>query len=219
MQPLRFVVVCALVLGIAGAAQADSLLPLSTVADETGFGTLYTSLVSPYTGGDFMGTLTTRVYVDAVPATQVTFVYDLAVTIALTGVQDLSIGAVFPENDLRILEILNGTHGYVTGTTTIAPDNADAYNNAYPDSDSLIYGWNDTPVDHRLYSSDRAVMYMITSGAVDIGEVSAAIQDGGISVVKVLAPVDDPSTPDMSVPEPATLTLLVLGAMFIRRRR
>lgn len=210
------VVAVAVLLGSAS-AQAVSLLPLTPVADESGFGSLYGSeLVSNYAGGGFAGVLKSRVYVDALPATQVTFVYELQVTLAFANVSNLSIGSEAPDPDLRIGEIIGGINGYVVGTTTKIPDTADAINNVWPTYDDLMYGWIGA---NEMTTGDVAVIYIQTTGAVDVGEVDAAIQDGGVSYARVLAPVDDPNSPDLDVPEPASLSLLGLGALALIRRR
>ena len=205
-----------LILALAGPVAAVGLTPLTLVGDELGFGTLYDSLSVSYTGGDFTGTMESRVYVDALPASQVTFVFDLQVTLAATGVWDLAIAATGVQDDLRIMEIIAGENGCVTGTTTNIPDNADAYNNTYPVADELIYGWLS---GNEIVSDGRAIMYVTTTGAVDVGQVGATIQDGGVANVMVLAPVDNPDTPDLSIPEPATISLLALGGMAMLRRR
>ena len=215
MHFVRVATACVLVLAIVGTAQATSLLPLTPATNESGFGTLYQSLTSPYTGSGFSGTLYSRVYVDATPANHVTFVFDLHVQTARTVVEDMSIAAVGSENDLRIGEIIAGINGYVSSTTDKIPNSADAFDNEYPESDEVLYGWDGT---NRLRSGDDAVMYVTTTGAVDVGVVSVAIQDGSTADAEVLAPVDNPDAPDMNVPEPASLALLALGAMFIRRR-
>ncbi|HSW45157.1 MAG TPA: PEP-CTERM sorting domain-containing protein [Phycisphaerae bacterium] len=217
MHLFRVVVASALALVIAGTAQATSLLPLATAANENGFGTLHASLSSPFTGGGFRGVLDSRVYVNAVPATQVTFVLDLRITQAFTGVEDMTLAAVFANGDmdLRIGEIIGGVNGYVTSTTTKIPNSADAYDHVFPASDQLNYGWVGT---NRLFTNSRAVMYVITSGAVDVGEISVAIQDGSTANARALAPVDDPSNPDMNIPEPTSLALLALGTLLLRRR-
>ena len=215
MHFARVATACTLVLAIVGTAQATSLLPLTPVADESGFGTLYQSLTSPYTGSGFKGTLYSRVYVDAVPASHVTFVYDLQVTLALTQVENLDIVPIIPpEYDLRIGEILGGVNGYITSETTKVPTSADALNNVYPIADQLKYAWT----GNKIPTGGRATLFVQTSGAVDIGQVSGTVQDGGTGNIQALAPVDDPGNPDMNVPEPASLVLLALGAFFIRRR-
>jgi LEA14-like dessication related protein len=216
MHFVRVAAACVLVLAFMGTAQATSLLPLATAADESGFGTLYASLASPYTGSGYNGTLYSRVYVDALPASQVTFVYDLQVNLALTQVENLNIIPVVPlEYDLQIGEILAGINGYVTSETTKIPTSADAINNVYPTADQLLYAWT----GNKIPTGGRATLFVQTSGAVDVGQVSGTVQDGGTSHVDVLAPVDDPANPDLNVPEPASLVLLALGAFFIRRRR
>ncbi len=199
-------------------ASITSLVPLSTVVDESGFGTLHDSLSSPFNGGDFVGTLDSRVYVDTIPATQVTFVFDLQVTLAFSGVWDMTIAATGIQNDLRIGEIIGGTNGYISGTTTNDPDNVDAINNVYPVLDELFYEWLS---GNELTTGSRATLYITTTGAVDIGVVSAAIHDGGTASALVLAPVDNPSSPDMNVPEPVSLAILGAGGclVLLRRRR
>ena len=203
---------------LSSAAPAATLIPLSVEVDESSFGTIYDSLSSPFVGGGFNGTLDSRVYVDALPASEVTFVFDLQVGLAFTGVSEMTIAATGLQHDLRIGEILAGTNGYVSGTTTNVPDAADAIDNAYPIVDELIYEWIAL---NELLTGDRAVLYVTTTGAVDVDVVSAAIQDGDTASAEVLAPVDDPSNPDMNIPEPATMGLLVLGACacLCRRKR
>ena len=202
---------------LSGAVQADSLLPLSPVADESGFGTLYADLSSPFTGGGFTGVLDSRVYVDATPASQVTFVFDLQVAFALSPVSDMTVAATGAQMDLRIGEIIGGINGYVSGTTSNIPDNADGIDNGYPTADELIYEWMGA---NELGTGAQATMYVTTTGAVDVDVVTAALQDGGVGVgVALLAPVDDPQNPDMNVPEPASLALLALGGMAVLHRR
>ncbi len=116
VQRWRAGVVYALIVGLVvavlpSAASAVDLTPLTVVPDETGFGPLQQTLVSDYAGAAFFGTLTSRVYHDPVPASQVTFVYDLSVTLAVTQVVDLSMAATGLQDDLRIGEIIGGTNG------------------------------------------------------------------------------------------------------------
>jgi hypothetical protein len=201
---------------ISGPAMADTLLPLSTEVDESSFGTLFESMSSPFAGGGFNGTLDSRVYVDATPASEVTFVFDLQIGTAFTGISELSIAATGLQNDLRIGEIISGVNGTVSSTTTNIPDLADAINNAFPIVDELLYEWLTAS---ELFSSERSTLYVTTTGAVDVGVVSAAIQDGSTASALVLAPVDDPSAPDMNVPEPTSMVVLGLGALALIRRR
>ena len=211
---VAFLLVCTPVL-----ASTTSLLPLTATADESGFGTLYDSMSSSYSGSGFNGQLDSRVYVDSTPATEVTFVFDLKVTLAFTGVSDMTIAANgLDQDDLRIGEIIGGTNGYISGTTTNIPDNADAINNTLPAVDELFYEWLDT-LGNELFTNDRATMYITTTGAVDVGTVSVSIQDGGVADALVLAPVDDPGRDDLSVPEPTTLVLLGAGAVALLRRK
>ena len=95
-------------------------------------------------------------------------------------------------------------------------ETADANNNAFPVVDELIYEWIGA---NEMFSGEGATMYVTTTGAVDVGVVSAAIQDGSTAFAEVLAPVDDPSAPDMNVPEPASIAVLSLGAVALIRRR
>jgi len=212
--------VCALMLAPAAAMAAESwdLTPLSSVADESGFGTLYDSLSSNFAAGSggFSGTVDSRVYVDALPASQVTFVFDVTMSgTVYTPMQDMTIAAGAGQNDLRITEIAGGTNGYVSGTTTNVPDNADAYNNDFPTVDELFYEW----VSSTMGSSDRATLFVTTTGAVDVGQVNVAFQDAGGASGLVLAPVDNDSDPDLNVPEPASLLLFGAGACAALRRR
>ncbi len=215
-----FVVLVAAVLAVTGAAQAlpgaNDLTPLSSVPNEGGFGIQIGSLSSPYAAGGFFGVLDSRVFVDALPASQVTFVYDLQVTVAVTEVVDLSIAATGVQNDLRIGEIIAGVNGYVSGTTTKIPNSATAWDNTFPTVDELVYEWNS---GNGLLSGGRSTLYVQTSGAVDIGQVSAVVQDTGTATALVLAPVDDPNQPDLDVPEPASLMLLGAGGLALLRRR
>jgi len=213
MRSFRVGLACVLALALVGTSQATELT-MTPVADESGFGTLYQTLSSDYTGSGFRGVLTSRVYVDATPASQVTFVWDLYVTLAFSQIENLTLAAVFPEHDLRIGEVLGGTNGYVTGGTTKIPDLAEAFDYSSA-SDVLSYTWD---TGNKLATGDRATMYLITTGAVDVDQLSAAVQDTSIGYCKALAPVDDPSNPDLEVPEPMSLALLALGALFVRRR-
>ncbi len=216
----RAIVLMTTILMVSGAATAatTSMLPLSSEVDESGFGILYETLVSPFGAVTYNGTLTSRVYVDALPATQVTFVYDLQVNLSIPslGVSEFSIAATGMEKDLRIGEILNGTHGTISGLTTNVPDAVDATNNVYPVVDELIYDWLGL---NEVDAGERAVMYITTTGSVDVGQISAVIQNGGSSDVMVLAPLDDMSNPDMNVPEPATLAMIAAGCVGLLRRR
>jgi len=210
--------VCALVM-VPAAAMAYDLTPLSSVADESGFGTLHDSMSSGFASGSgsFSGTIYSRVYVDALPASEVTFVIDVVMAdLVFTPMSDMTIGAGAGQNDLRITEIMYGTNGYVSGTTTNVPDNADAYDNAFPIVDELIYEWLGA---NEMGSGDRATMYITTTGAVDVGVVDVALQDGGGTSALVFAPVDDPGQEDLNIPEPASLLLFGVGVCAALRRR
>jgi len=215
----RAIAVAASICIFAGSAGAVSMLPLQGVADESGFGTLHDSLSSPFTGGGFAGVLDSRVYVDAIPASTVYFVWDLQVTLAASPVSDLSIASVGAEQyDLRIGEIIANIpqHGYIQDPARKVPDQADAIDRVFPDPDEVAYTWLGA---NELGTGDRSTVYVKTSGAVDVGQINAAIQDGGVANLLCLAPVDDPSNPDLNIPEPATMALLVLGSVALIRRR
>ena len=206
-------------------ATTTDLTPLTVVADETGFGTLFTSLgplafSSVYGELAYSGTITSRVYTDVPtpPVSAVTFVWDIQIDgTANTPVEDVTIAATGTQLDLRIGEIIAGTNGYISGTTTEVPGTAEATNNVFPTVDELFYEWL---AGNTIGANDRATLFVTTTGAVDVDQVSVAFQDLGGASALVLAPVDDPDNPDMNVPEPATLTLLGLGfAAFLRRRR
>lgn len=214
-------VVLALLCSSAVAVTITDLTPLTAVADDTGFGTLYDSLgpvafTSEY--GAYSGTITSRVFTDTavLPAGAVTFVWDVVIDgDAVTPVEDITVAATGTQFDLRIGAIVAGINGYVSGTTTAVPTIVEARNYVSA-ADELFYKWTVNTLD----ANDTVTLYVTTTGGVDVGQVDVALQNlGGASAV-VLGPVDDPSSPDMNVPEPATLTLLGLGfAAFLRRRR
>jgi len=215
---------CALVFG-AAAAQGDpiihDLMPLTPVADESVFGDPGNpdlSQSSPYVGGGFAGTLDSRVYFeDANPITWVTFVFDLQVTLAAADVSEMKLVKTGIQKDLRIGEIAAGTNGYVESpATTNIPDTAVAIDNGFPTADELIYDWL---IGNEIPTGGRATLYITTTGAVDVGLVTAYIQDGGQAEAVALAPVDDPDSPDIGIPEPVSLMLFTAAACLALRRR
>lgn len=217
MKRSALILAAAIAITLAGSARAVSLLPLSAVADESGFGTQIDSLNSPFSAAAFAGVVDSRVYVDDTPASVVTFVWDVQITQAIPdlGVHDYSIAATGLQNDLRIGEVISGVNGYVSSTTTKIPSAVDAFDNPFPTADELVYGW----APDELLTGDRAVLYVQTTGAVDVGALSAAIQNGQSAAAVVLGPVDDPENPDLNIPEPATIALLGGGLLMLRRRR
>ena len=214
------------ILMISGLAAADDMLPLQQVLDTSGFGTLYGSVLSSsFTGGGFAGTLDSYVYVDQYPSTTTAyFVWDLQITLAAAKVANLTIAADLGvgQYDLKIGEIIAniGQHGVIydplESPLRKIPDLADAINRIFPNPDEVAYTWLGA---NELGTGDRATMYLKTSGAVDVGQINAAIQNGGVATVLVLAPVDDVSSPDLEVPEPVTLALLGIGSVALIRRR
>lgn len=214
------------ILMISGLAAADDMLPLQQVLDTSGFGTLYGSLSSSFVGGSFAGTLDSYVYVDQYPFTNTAyFVWDIQVTLASSPVSDLTIAADIGAGqfDLKIGEIIAniGQHGAIydplESPVRKIPDSADAINRVFPNPDEIAYSWLGA---NELSTGDRATLYIKTSGAVDVGQINAAVQDGGVApIVLLLAPVDDPSSPDLEIPEPVTLALLGIGSVALIRRR
>ena len=200
------------------AAPVD-LTPLVSVADESGFGTLYDSLapqafVSEYS--TYSGTITSRVYTDTpdLPANAVTFVWDVMMDgTSILPVEDMAIASTGAQLDLRIAEIIAGTNGYVSGTTTNIPDTAEATDNVFPTVDDIFYEWIGANL---LGANDRATLYVTTTAEVDIGQINVALQNAGGSSALILAPVDDPNNPDMNVPEPASIALFLKLRDFFR---
>lgn len=193
------------------------LMPLIPAADESGFGTLQASLSSPFAALLYSGTINTRVYTDtaATPGNTATFVWEVIVDAeSITPIEDVSIAATALQNDLRIMQIVNGVCGYITGTDD--PDTAIATNNDFPTPDSVFYEWG---AADRLAAGETAVLYAEVTGVTQLGQVSVAIQDGGGANATVFAPVDDPNSPDLTVPEPTTTALLGLGLVALLRRR
>jgi hypothetical protein len=204
----------------AGSPDVYDLTPLSSAADESGFGTLQNTLVSPFAALGFSGTITSRVYTDTptTPGNVATFVWqidgDIGDPNSSTYVEDVTIAAVGLQNDLRIMQIVNGVNGYIIGTDD--PDVALATNHDFPTADSLFYEWQ---AGDRLDPGETATLYVQVTGVTQLGEVNAAIQNFGGANATVLAPVDDPGSPDLTIPEPTTMALLGLGFVGLMRRR
>ncbi|MEM6751121.1 MAG: PEP-CTERM sorting domain-containing protein, partial [Planctomycetota bacterium] len=121
------------------------------------------------------------------------------------------------ENDLRILEILAGSAGTVVAGSDEAPTAIDAFNNSFPVADTVTFAFGTFP--GILNAGETGIVFIQTSGSVDIGTVTGNVQNFGGADVQVLAPVDDPGSPDLSVPEPASLALLAMGGLVAARRR
>ena len=216
------------ILVVAGLAGADTMLPLQQVLDTSGFGTLHDSLIDQdFIGGSFRGTISSYVYVDQYPYTNTAyFVWDIQVTLASSPVADMSIAADLGvgQHDLKIGEIIAniGQHGVIydplESPVRKIPDLADAMNRVFPDPDEVAYRWLGA---NEIGTGERSTLYLKTSGAVDVEQINAAIRDGGVTTTTllVLAPVDDPSSPDLEIPEPATLALLGIGSVALIRRR
>jgi len=214
------VIVLCIWAGIVTAAPVP--LTLVQAADELGFGALQTQLtqVSNFTeaqNGLYFGTITSRVYTDTAtnPPTVATFVWEIYNDAgSLSYIEDLSIAAGPIQNDLRITQIINGVNGYIAGTDM--PDLAQATNNEFPIVDEIYYKW--ASPDH-LEPGDTAILYVQVSGVTQAGLVDVGVQDFGGANATVVAPVDDPNSPDLTIPEPATTALLAVGFVGLLRRR
>ncbi|MEM7681639.1 MAG: PEP-CTERM sorting domain-containing protein [Planctomycetota bacterium] len=206
--------------GLAGSASAVSL-PIGSIADETALGALTATLSTPFAtpANGIVGSIDSRVYVDGVGAAAVaTFVYEIQLDSGFSTLEEFTIEPITPlENDLRILEILAGSAGTIVAGSDEGPTSIDAFNNAFPIADSITFAFGSFP--GILDPGESAIVFIQTSGSVDIGTVTSNVQNFGGADVLVLAPVDDPGSPDLSVPEPASLALLSLGGLLAARRR
>ena len=68
-------------------------------------------------------------------------------------------------------------------------------------------------------AGQRSVLYVQTTGLVDIGTLVGNFQDFGGAAADVLGPVDNPSNPDLGVPEPVAAALMLVGIVPLLRRR
>jgi len=207
-----------LVFGLVSSASAVSLLPLDTLANESGLGDVDYSLSDTFAAAGYSGTIDSRVYTQGSPITQVTFVWDVQITGGFSDIEDMTISAATASDpDLDFSEIVGHLGlGYMTDLTVAdcVPDEVDAVNNI--EIDTLTYKWN-TP--GRPGNGERVILYLTTTGLVDIDTVIANLNDFGGTTADVLAPVDNPSDPDIGVPEPMTLSLMLAGGLFLCRRR
>ncbi len=214
---LSAIVLCLCASTLTADSVVYDLMPLTSSVDESSFGTLQDTLVSNYAAVSYSGTITSRVYTDTTttPGNTATFVWEITVDSgSATYVEDVTIAATGLQNDLRIMQIINGVNGYIAGTD--APDVALATNNEFPAVDSLTYEWDSSDL---LNKGETATLYVQVTGVTQLGQVNAALQDFGGSNATVLAPVDDPESPDLTVPEPATMALMGAGFLALLRRR
>ena len=121
-------------------------------------------------------------------------------------------------------DLLSATHGSIGDLTTlgqIAPVVEIFDNSLIPQNDTLVFDF--LAAGDQLGGpglTESFGWYIRTTGSVAINIVDVEVVDFGGAVFQSLALVSNPGQPDLNVPGPGSVTLLIGGVgMLVRRRR
>ncbi len=191
--------------------------------------------IQNYTGnlGNFSGTLRAEVFGNvstplSAALNDVVIVYTFVGNVSAVGAETFNFG-VDTSVQVDFARLATATQGRIDADTAVQAGQLDPvvtlFNNVGT-NDTFKFDWNSTGGSTGLVrlggsQAETFSWYVRTAGDVKLNFVDVNITDFGGTTIRSLALVNNPSQPDLNVPAPGALGLVisVFGLAGVRRRR